>query len=77
MTQKEAQAEILLEAMPYIEKYQNKILVVKYGGNAMTDETLKKLVMRDMTLLQFVGIKVVLVHGGGPEISQTLKRMGI
>ena len=77
MTQKEAQAEILLEAMPYIEKYQNKILVVKYGGNAMTDETLKQLVMRDMTLLQFVGIKVVLVHGGGPEISQTLKRMGI
>ena len=77
MTQKEAQAEILLEAMPYIEKYQNKILVVKYGGNAMTDETLKQLVMRDMTLLQFVGIKVVLVHGGGPEISQTLKHMGI
>ena len=77
MTQKEAQAEILLEAMPYIEKYQNKILVIKYGGNAMTDETLKKLVMRDMTLLQFVGIKVVLVHGGGPEISHTLQRMGI
>ena len=77
MTEKAEQAEILLEAMPYIEKYQNKILVVKYGGNAMTDETLKQLVMRDMTLLQFVGIKVVLVHGGGPEISQTLKRMGI
>ena len=77
MIGKEAQAEFLLEAMPYIEKYQNKILVVKYGGNAMTDDTLKKLVMRDMTLLQFVGIKVVLVHGGGPEISQTLKRMGI
>ena len=73
----EAQAEFLLEAMPYIEKYQNKILVVKYGGNAMTDDTLKQLVMRDMTLLQFVGIKVVLVHGGGPEISQMLKRMGI
>ena len=77
MTEKAEQAEILLEAMPYIEKYQNKILVIKYGGNAMTDETLKKLVMRDMTLLQFVGIKVVLVHGGGPEISQTLQRMGI
>ena len=74
---KQEQAEFLLEAMPYIEKYQNKILVVKYGGNAMTDEGLKQLVMRDMTLLQFVGIKVVLVHGGGPEISQTLKRMGI
>lgn len=77
MIGKEEQAEFLLEAMPYIEKYQNKILVVKYGGNAMTDEGLKKLVMRDMTLLQFVGIKVVLVHGGGPEISQTLARMGI
>ena len=77
MMGKQEQAEFLLEAMPYIEKYQNKILVVKYGGNAMTDEGLKQLVMRDMTLLQFVGIKVVLVHGGGPEISQTLKRMGI
>ena len=77
MIGKEEQAEFLLEAMPYIEKYQNKILVVKYGGNAMTDDTLKQFVMRDMTLLRFVGIKVVLVHGGGPEISQTLKRMGI
>ena len=77
MIGKEEQAEFLLEAMPYIEKYQNKILVVKYGGNAMTDDTLKQLVMRDMTLLRFVGIKVVLVHGGGPEISQTLSRMGI
>lgn len=77
MTQQQEQAEILLEAMPYIEKYQNKILVVKYGGNAMTDDALKQLVMRDMTLLQFVGIKVVLVHGGGPEISQTLQCMGI
>ena len=77
MIGKEEQAEFLLEAMPYIEKYQNKILVVKYGGNAMTDDELKLLVMRDMTLLRFVGIKVVLVHGGGPEISQTMKRMGI
>ena len=77
MIGKEEQAEFLLEAMPYIEKYQNKTLVVKYGGNAMTDDTLKQLVMRDMTLLRFVGIKVVLVHGGGPEISQTLSRMGI
>ena len=63
--------------MPYIEKYQNKILVIKYGGNAMQSEELKHSVMRDLTLLQFVGIKVVLVHGGGPEISQTLSRMGI
>jgi acetylglutamate kinase len=74
---KEQQAEFLLEAMPYIEKYQNKVLVIKYGGNAMLGEELKLSVMRDLTLLRFVGIKVVLVHGGGPEISQTLKRMGI
>ena len=77
MIGKEAQAEFLLEAMPYIEKYQNKILVIKYGGNAMLGDELKWSVMRDLTILQFVGIKVVLVHGGGPEISQTLKRMGI
>lgn len=77
MIGKEAQAEFLLEAMPYIEKYQNKILVIKYGGNAMIDDEMKHSTMRDLTLLQFVGIKVVLVHGGGPEISGTLKRMGI
>ena len=77
MTQKEVQAEFLLEAMPYIEKYQNKVLVIKYGGNAMVSEELKKSVMRDLTLLRFVGINVVLVHGGGPEISETLKRMGV
>lgn len=77
MIAKEQQAEILLEAMPYIEKYQNKILVVKYGGNAMISDELKSLVMRDLTLLRFVGVKIVLVHGGGPEISQTLDRMGI
>ncbi len=77
MTNKHLQAEFILEAMPYIEKYQNKILVIKYGGNAMLGAEFKRLVMRDLTLLKFVGIKVVLVHGGGPEISQTLKRMGI
>lgn len=77
MIGKEQQAEFLLEAMPYIEKYQNKVLVIKYGGNAMINDELKALVMRDLTLLRFVGIKVVLVHGGGPEISQTLSRMGI
>lgn len=77
MTCKEQQAEFLLEAMPYIEKYQNKILVIKYGGNAMINDGLKALVMRDLTLLRFVGINVVLVHGGGPEISQTLARMGV
>ncbi len=77
MIGKEEQAEFLLEAMPYIEKYQNKVLVIKYGGNAMVSEELKKSVMRDLTLLRFVGINVVLVHGGGPEISETLKRMGV
>ncbi|MGN0823105.1 MAG: acetylglutamate kinase [Candidatus Gallimonas sp.] len=77
MLDKKEQAEILLEAMPYIEKYRNKILVIKYGGNAMTNDALKRSVMRDLTLLHLVDIKVVLVHGGGPEISQTLTRMGI
>ncbi len=77
MIDKHQQAEFLLEAMPYIKKYQNKILVIKYGGSAMIGDELKESVMRDLTLLSFVGIKVVLVHGGGPEISQTLERMGI
>ena len=77
MIGEEARAELLLEAMPYIEKYQNRILVIKYGGNAMLGDDFKWSVMRDLTLLRFVGIKIVLVHGGGPEISQTLDRMGI
>lgn len=77
MIDKQQQADLLLEAMPYIEKYQNKVLVIKYGGNAMLGDDFKMSVMRDLTWLRFVGIKVVLVHGGGPEISQTLKRMGI
>ncbi len=70
------QAEFLLEAVPYIKKYFNKILVVKYGGNAMTDDTLKSSVMRDLVVLNLLGIKVVLVHGGGPEITQTIEKMG-
>ncbi len=70
------QAEFLIEAIPYIKKYFNKILVVKYGGNAMIDEKLKSSVMRDLVALRLLGIKVVLVHGGGPEISDTLKKMG-
>ena len=69
-------AKILAEALPYIRDYSGKIVVVKYGGNAMTDEGLKSAVMRDLILLNLVGIKVVLVHGGGPEISDTLKAMG-
>lgn len=73
---KQEQAEFLIEAMPYIKKYFNKILVVKYGGNAMIDDCLKSSVMRDLVVLNLLGIKVVLVHGGGPEISETIKKMG-
>lgn len=63
MISKQEQAEFLAEAMPYIKKYNDKILVIKYGGNAMINEELKTSVMRDLVLLQLVGIKVVLVHG--------------
>jgi len=70
-------AEILLQALPYIQKYNGKILVVKYGGNAMLDEDLKNMVMRDIVLLWQIGVKIVLVHGGGPEINETLDKMGI
>ena len=73
---KREQAAFLIEAMPYIKKYFNKILVVKYGGNAMVDDALKSSVMRDLVVLNLLGIKVVLVHGGGPDISQTIKQMG-
>ena len=69
--------EILIDALPYIQKYHNKIVVVKYGGNAMTNAELKEAVMSDIVLLTEVGIKVVLVHGGGPEINAMLKRVGI
>ena len=70
-------AKVLIDALPYIQKYNDKIVVVKYGGNAMTNDELKQAVMSDIVLLSLVGIKVVLVHGGGPEISDTLKRLGI
>lgn len=69
-------AEVLIHALPYIQKYNNKIVVIKYGGNAMINEELKQAVMGDIVLLSTIGIKVVLVHGGGPEISSTLKKMG-
>ena len=62
-------AEVLVEALPYIQEYAGKIIVVKYGGNAMINEDLKQAVIEDIVLLNLVGIKVVLVHGGGPEIS--------
>ncbi len=69
-------AEIIVRALPYIQKYYGKIVVVKYGGNAMIREDLKEAVMGDIVLLSLIGIKVVLVHGGGPEISDLLKRVG-
>ena len=69
-------AEVLTAALPYIKKYSGKIVVIKYGGNAMINETLKQQVMEDIALLWLIGVKVVLVHGGGPEISDTMKRLG-
>ena len=69
-------AQVLVEALPYIQKYNGKIVVVKYGGNAMINEELKHDVMRDMVLMSLIGVKMVLVHGGGPEISSMLKRVG-
>jgi len=69
-------AQILTEALPYIQEYSGKIVVVKYGGNAMIDEELKRAVMGDMVLLRLIGVNVVLVHGGGPEITDMLQRVG-
>ena len=69
-------AEVLIQALPYIQKYYNKVVVIKYGGNAMVSEELKRAVMGDIVLLSLVGVKVVLVHGGGPEISEMLKKIG-
>ncbi|MGN0581809.1 MAG: acetylglutamate kinase [Oscillospiraceae bacterium] len=70
-------SQVLIDALPYIQKYNNKIVVVKYGGNAMTNDDLKQAVMSDIVLLSLVGVKVVLVHGGGPEINDMLKRLNI
>lgn len=69
-------AEVLTQALPYIKKYSGKIVVIKYGGNAMVNERLKQQVMEDIALLWLIGVKVVMVHGGGPEISETMKRLG-
>lgn len=70
-------ASVLIEALPYIREYAGKIVVIKYGGNAMIDEDLKKAVMEDLLLLQLVGVRPVLVHGGGPDISRMLKQIGV
>ena len=69
-------AEVLTQALPYIQKYYKKIVVIKYGGNAMINEELKQQVMEDIVLLSLIGVKVVLVHGGGPEITDMLKKIG-
>ncbi len=69
-------AEVLTQALPLIQKYNGRIVVVKYGGNAMINESLKDQVMEDIVLLSLIGVKVVLVHGGGPEITDTLKKLG-
>ncbi len=69
-------AETLIQALPYIQQYAGKTVVVKYGGNAMLDDTLKAAVMQDIVLMHTVGIKPILVHGGGPEISDAMQRMG-
>ena len=73
---KAQRAEILIQALPYIQKYNDKIIVVKYGGNAMINDELKEAVMGDIVLLSLIGIKVVLVHGGGPEITEMLNKIG-
>ena len=69
-------AEVLVQALPYIKKYNGQIVVIKYGGNAMINESLKEQVMEDIVLLWLIGVKVVLVHGGGPEISETMDKLG-
>ena len=77
MISNEIKSQVLIQALPYIKKYAGQIVVIKYGGNAMINDVLKNAVMNDIVLLAQIGIKVVLVHGGGPEISSTLKQMNI
>ncbi len=69
-------AEVLVQALPNIKKYNGKTVVIKYGGNAMVNESLKQQVMEDICLLWLIGVRVVLIHGGGPEISETMKKLG-
>ena len=69
-------AEVLTQALPYIKEYNGKVLVVKYGGNAMVNQDLKEQVMEDIVLLHLIGVKVVLVHGGGPEITELMQKLG-
>ena len=76
LTKAAERAEILTQALPYIQQYSDKIIVVKYGGNAMINDELKEAVMGDIVLLSLIGVKVVLVHGGGPEITEMLGKIG-
>ena len=69
-------SQVLVEALPYFKNWVGKVVVVKYGGNAMLNEELKQAVMEDIVLLNTIGIKVVLVHGGGPEINKMLEKVG-
>ena len=69
-------AQVLVEALPYIQRYYGKTIVVKYGGNAMVSDELRKAVISDIILLKLVGINVVVVHGGGPEINELLEKTG-
>lgn len=73
----ESKAAVLVEALPYIQRYNGAVVVIKYGGSAMVNPALKNSVMKDVVLLTQVGIKVVLVHGGGPEINETLTKMNL
>ena len=70
-------AEVLIEALPYIQRFNRKIIVVKYGGSAMVDENLKEQVIKDVTLLKLVGFKPIIVHGGGKEISHWVSKVGM
>ena len=70
-------AEVLIEALPYIQRFNRKVIVVKYGGSAMVDEALKKRVIQDVTLLKLVGFKPIIVHGGGKDISRMIERVGM
>ncbi len=71
-----SKAEVLIEALPYIQRFNRKIIVVKYGGSAMVDEELKRRVIEDVTLLKLVGFKPIIVHGGGKEISRWIEKVG-
>lgn len=70
-------AEVLIEALPYIQRFNRKVIVVKYGGSAMVDDTLKEHVIQDVTLLKLVGFKPIIVHGGGKEISKWVSKVGM